>query len=182
MPQDFTKKNEFARLFISLNFDTDFFNGLQEELMPIHSYAKISPAKDFHLTLKFFGNVKRTEIPEICRKLSSMSFSPFSLEVFGIDMFERREPYVIFAKFKDSIELYSLKSKVDSIFGQDRFIPHVTLMRLKNITQKDSCRDIIKNVNVKNHKIKVAKLYLMESTLTNIGPIYTVIETFNAEK
>lgn len=182
MPQDFTKKNEFARLFLSLNFDTEFFIDLQNELMPIRSCAKISPAKDFHLTLKFFGNVKRTEIPMFCEKLRSLRFPSFTLDVSGIDMFARREPYVIFAKFHESQELYSLKSKVDNLFGQDKFIPHVTLMRLKNITQRDFCKDKVREIEVKSHKIKVNKLYLMESSLTNIGPIYTVIDIFDCEK
>ena len=182
MPQDFTKKSDNARLFISLNFDTGFFIGLQEELMPIHEHARISPTKDFHLTLKFFGNVKRSEIPEICRKLSEIEFSQFTLETEGIDMFERREPYVIFAKFRQSPELDSLKMKIDSVFGPDRFIPHVTLMRIKKITDKERCRDIVRNMPVKQHKFKVGKFYLMESSLTNLGPIYTVIETFDAGK
>lgn len=181
MRQNTTKKNDFARLFISINLDSSFFSEIQGKLLSIHSYAKISPVKDFHLTLKFLGDVKRSDIENICLELSNISFEKFQIGFEKIDIFSNREPYIIFAKANLSQEFLELKKRIGQSSEKEEFFPHVTLMRVKNVVNKELCLSFISEASIETKKkFIVDKFYLMESVLTEFGPIYNVVKSFNS--
>ena len=59
------------------------------------------------------------------------------------------------------------------------FSPHITTVRVKNIPNKESFLERIKNLKVKNIEFKIDNFSLIKSELMRDGPIYKLIKKFS---
>lgn len=96
------------------------------------------PAFNFHITLRFFGEVPERNIVDIdmaCKQICK-EFSTFNLHWSGIGFFgSPRNARVIYAATDNSPELAALASRIQEVFPQhdDRqeFRPHITLAKAR---------------------------------------------------
>lgn len=102
--------------------------------------AKWSPPENLHLTLKFIGEVDEHTADDIVSVLDTVHAPAFEVALRGIGLFEgKRGPRLLYAGVEASAALLDLEKRVEAALarvpGLDiedrRFVPHVTLARLK---------------------------------------------------
>lgn len=172
------------RAFIAIELPEeikDYLKELQKELMGI----RVSFVKDFHLTLKFLGEVDEFTLEKIKNKLKEIKFEPFSLKLTNIGVFPN-ESYirVVWVGAEPEQKVVELQKKVENSlfdfkFKKDyEFKAHLTLARVKFIDDKTAFVDKIKKLEVKPLEFEVSSFSLMKSTLTGEGPVYEELEKF----
>ncbi len=93
---------------------------------------------DFHITLRFIGDVDNLQASEIAGALTKISHSPLILHFDGLDVFGGKKPRSLFARVRGDMRLVALQQKHERLM-QDlgleaegrKFTPHVTLARFK---------------------------------------------------
>jgi 2'-5' RNA ligase len=110
------------------------------------SSAQVSWVKtqQMHLTLKFLGDVRDTETPDICRVVAEVAkgFEPFEITFRGAGAFPTNErPRTLWIGIEDGAEaLCELQAAIETAlkeqlgFPKDarRFQPHLTIGRVKH--------------------------------------------------
>ena len=94
--------------------------------------------EQFHLTLRFIGEVERPVAEDIAASLASIRFPAFPLAISGLGRFDRRGGGVLWAGVVPKEEIKALAAKVErscqavGLEAERRaFHPHVTLARWK---------------------------------------------------
>ncbi len=94
---------------------------------------------DFHLTLRFIGEVDQATFYDIGEALMSVSLPPFEMRLRGIGHFPPRgEPHTLWAGVEDPEPVRRLRRAVERALEEAgieperrKFVPHVTLGRVK---------------------------------------------------
>lgn len=181
------------RLFIAIPLSPEpVLSGLLQTLSSELYYERINwvKATNMHLTLKFLGPTAEEKIPEIVAAINNCvcDFEPFVLQFNKTGIFgSRYQPRVLWLGLNEVPEqLHPLANGIidamDRIgFKRDRqnFVPHLTLGRIKNLTDKPRFQEVIGNISQKIYiSTSVEKLLLYESILHKDGPEYRVIDSF----
>ncbi len=180
------------RLFVAIKIKPqsnflDIFDELKKGLM--HEKIKWVEVNNLHLTLKFFGEIQESKITEIVSalKLGIEKQDKFSLQISTLGIFgSSYSPKLIWAGLQNINPLLQLVSsmnieleKIDFFQGRQNFVPHLTLGRIKKLSDKNLFRDIISDYKEEYfQEVLVTEVCLFESTLTRDGSIYTIIEKF----
>ncbi len=97
----------------------------------------IEPA-DYHITLRFIGDIDDATALEIEERLSRIHYPPFTLRLNGLDWFGGRKPHSIHALVEPSESLSRLQAAHERACQaaglppeSRRFIPHVTIARCR---------------------------------------------------
>ena len=95
---------------------------------------------NFHITLRFLGDVDDEIAAEYAALLDHIAFQPFCLKLKSVGSFGGRKPRIIYAGVKDNQALQDLQWQHEQAaialgLEPDRrnYTPHVTLLRLRNI-------------------------------------------------
>lgn len=173
------------RLFIAFDVSKeakDELIGAQKKL----KYAKLNLVREFHLTLKFLGEVDEENVEEIKQKLKKVKFNSFEAELGSTGTFPS-EDYIkvvwVGLEPKKSInELQqSIENALESMFPKDtRFHPHITLARVKFVEDKEQFKGNLKGIETKKIGFSVDSFKLIKSELRPGGPVYEVLEEFKA--
>lgn len=174
------------RLFVAIDVPDsikDHMAFLQRSIEHVSGLRMVHP-KNTHLTLNFLGECTDADIDSIILKLSDISFESFTLKLSGIGFFPSRDaPRVCWVGLKDNKRLFSLQKKIDKLFIPPlSFKAHLTLARIRklNIADLESFLRETDSLKVKPLSFKVTSFKLYKSTLTKVGPIYEVLQTFKA--
>src|SRR5690606_24159175 len=103
--------------------------------------ARWTPAGQFHLTLRFLGDVEDERAGDVAAALGAIPGEPFRLHAQGLDVFpSRRNPRVLVVRVEDEPRLMRLQRGVDAAVRRlgvaadpKSFHPHVTLGRFKRV-------------------------------------------------
>lgn len=180
------------RAFLAFDISSEVKNNLGTFLSPITKESKeikwVDP-QNYHVTLKFFGNIDEAKMVNSISKIveeniSSMKPVTFSCE--GIGCFPQwQRPKVIWAGLRGEKEgLIGLQKNLEVAFEkldfpkEDRdFKMHLTLARIKSLPKE---RGWLKNLEVasaqKFGEIVVDHVTLYKSQLTKEGPVYTAVK------
>jgi 2'-5' RNA ligase len=172
------------RLFVAIRLDEDtvkHLKGLQAVIMKLT--ARVSYVKEFHLTLKFLGEVSDPD--KVMQALDRVRFKPFEFSLSGIGFFpDKRMPRVIWVGIEPKRDVLLLQQQIDKHlaeagFAKDhKFHPHITLGRVKH-AEKDAFASIA-DTAVQSLQTKVASFSLIKSDLKPEGPAYTVLKRYNS--
>lgn len=181
------------RLFIAIPLASGpVFSDLLKNLSSELYYERINWVKlqNIHLTLKFLGPTADEKTPEIATTLNNCvrDFEPFVIQFNKTGVFgSRYQPRVLWLGLNEVPERLILLANgiidaMDKIgFERDRqnFVPHLTLGRIKNLTDKPRFQEVIGNIPQKTYlSTSVDKLLLYESVLHKDGPEYIVVDSF----
>jgi RNA 2',3'-cyclic 3'-phosphodiesterase len=127
------------RLFVALSFPEEVRRSLAALCAGVPG-ARWSKPEQFHLTLRFIGEVDGRTANAIAEELSGILMPSFELSLFGVGTFgDKRKTHSLWAGVRPSTSLVRLQEKVDNAclragMAPDRrkFSPHVTLARLNN--------------------------------------------------
>ncbi len=141
---------------------------------------------NFHITMKFLGDVEEPRINEVKQILEKYDEYPKkTLKVNEIGVFPHYGYIkVIWAGLEDDPDLSDVKNSLESDlsdlgFERDdkEFKPHITIGRVKKVWDKDSLVGLLKTLkNDESGKMKIDALKLKKSTLTSDGPIYKTLK------
>jgi len=160
----------------------DYFLDIQKQLPK--ETAKLSLTGAFHLTLKFLGEVPEDKISKIKEKLSAVSFQPFKITTSEIGFFPNEDWItVIWVGAEPKEEITALQKRIDNalfpLFEKEtRFHPHITLARVKFISDTKEFIGKIKSIETEEKEINVRNFKLMKSTLTRDGAVYGELMVF----
>jgi RNA 2',3'-cyclic 3'-phosphodiesterase len=180
------------RLFVAIEVEPndafiDFYNALSGSLK--HESIKWVEIFNFHITLKFLGETEEDVILAISKELQRISktFSNFKLNIAKTGIFgSKHDPKVIWLGLESETLNNLGKSVIDGMnkvgFIADRqnFVPHLTLGRIKKLTDNKYFQKMISDNKEKFiQTIYVDKFYLIESVLHKSGPVYNILETYD---
>lgn len=169
------------RLFIA-------FDVPSEELIKLQNNFDINGVKlvkEFHLTLKFLGEVSEDKINLIIDKLNNVKFKSFEAYFDKLGLFPN-ENYikVIWIGLQPEDKINELREKIEDALKdlfqkEERFKAHITLGRVKFISDRDK---IVKGLKSEVIKIKfpVDNFKVYKSELRGEGPVYTMVKEFKA--
>ena len=171
------------RLFIAIEFSENIkfmLRRVQAEFSFSFNFTK-----DFHLTLKFLGEVAEENIEEISKKLREIRFNRFNLKLAGLGVFPNKSrPRVLWIGLNNNSELLRLQKEISCLFtncGDNKdFHPHVTLARINSLKESDKFIETLKRIKLSELEFSVNSFSLIKSELTPKGPIYEVIQTFHS--
>ena len=149
--------------------------------------TKLKITKDFHLTLKFLGEVDENKVEEIKKKLSEIKFDSFETSLTDIGVFPSKDYIrVVWVGLEDSKgKIKKLQQEVDSKletlgFKKDtRFHPHLTLARVKFVEDKERFIKNLKEIKIEKKSFKITEFKLIKSILTPEGPVYEDLASFS---
>lgn len=174
------------RVFIAINPPEKVKNQLyrlKDEFFDLP--GRFTKKDSLHLTLVFLGYLSDEQIMEIISGLKKIAARQTSFDL----VFNRvaygppgKRPRLVWAGGPGCEELTLLKNKLDEFlteagqqkFRQKKFLPHVTLMRLKNQEGKD-LPEIKEGLRI---SFPVTSFELMESELKKDGAEYHILESF----
>jgi len=181
--------SEEIRTFIAIDITDQRIieNLVKARDMLIDTGADLKPVapENMHITIRFIGEIPLSTVNKLCSELKNLVFKPFKVRVKGIGVFPNiTRPRVIWAGVTEGYdELTNIHEEVEKIVrkiglppDREKFIPHITLARVR------SDRNIGKLVKVINNILSmdfgeyiVNKIVLKRSILTPSGPIYSDI-------
>jgi len=180
------------RLFIAVDIElSDEFRALSQKLKHDLRNDDILWVNSHlhHLTLRFLGETPETKIEPLVKIISTLTSSTqaFELQLDKIGVFgSKYKPEVLWYGFSEfhlfkalfeNLEKELIKLEFQSSYGN--FVPHITVGRIKKIDRKKSFWEIIESSQPSFYQaIQVKNLKLIQSKLTNDGPIYKTLFDF----
>lgn len=135
--------------------------------------------EDFHITLRFLGDIPEDLAADADDALAQIPFAPFDVEIEGVGAFGGPKPHAIYAGVKASAELTLLQSRQESAMRRiglppetRNFTPHVTLARLNRIDPEPVYRYIAANNLFICPSFTAARVALMSSRPSRGGGPY----------
>mgnify|MGYP000512653491 CR=1 FL=1 len=133
--------------------------------------ARWVPPENYHLTLKFLGEIDHGAIEDVIAALADLVMPGFAVAIDGVGHFgTERKPSVLFARVARSDLLQRLHDKVDratvaaGLPPDDRkFAPHVTLAYLRQANIARLARWQQENNLLRVPDIPVARVDVVES-------------------
>ncbi|WP_439273123.1 RNA 2',3'-cyclic phosphodiesterase [Pseudochrobactrum sp. HB0163] len=151
---------------------------------PKGSVRWIDP-ENYHITLRFIGDVEGHVADEIVHALDRIDRESFTLQLAGVDVFGNKKPHSIYAAVAPSPELLALQAEMERICQRLRlppdprkFTPHVTLARLKGLPDTQLARYLSARGNFSTNPFNVSRFVLMSSKESTGGGPYVVEEVW----
>lgn len=181
------------RLFVAVELGSGIQGHLaeiQEDLKRFSSTVKWVEPENFHLTLKFLGEVPEERIPAVREVLETVArqHAPLELELVGIGAFPNaRSPRVLWAGVHEGREaLIRLALHLNRGFSGLGFEPesrpftgHVTLGRARRPEPIPGLDKVMLGLaKSKLGRRPIQDFALVQSELKPTGPVYTVLERF----
>ncbi|MFW6437332.1 MAG: RNA 2',3'-cyclic phosphodiesterase [Halococcoides sp.] len=180
------------RLFVSVDLD-----GLGAEVAAIQERFEgasglhvVDPAQA-HVTVKFLGDTDPDRVPELREGLAAAvadsGVEPFCAEFGGLGAFPStdyirvvwlgvREGGEQLTRLHEAIEDRTTAMGFDP--EEHDFTPHVTLARMNHAGGKDLVQKVLHEEDPTVGTLAVADVRLTESVLTDDGPEYTTLASF----
>ena len=151
---------------------------IQKKLEPNFT-GRLTLSENLHLTLKFLGEIEEDAINNVKKKLSSITHPPFELTLKDAGVFSQKFIKIIWVKVSEVPLQPLVENYLNEIFElENRFMGHITIARVRSLTDKKSFLQLINATTVNEVSFKVKDFYLKESILTPDGPIYKDIDRY----
>ena len=183
-----TAKSAVIRCFIAVEIPEPIqalLKPVQTHLQSqIHRGTSWTKPGNFHLTLKFLGDIHPEASNDVSEALQRVTerHPPFSIAFGGIGAFPNlARPRVIWLGIKQGASTVSRLAKAVNLeladlgFSPDnRFHPHLTLARLRTATNLEPLKNILRKYDtIVGGSMRVNEIALMQSQLHRNGAIYT---------
>lgn len=169
------------RLFIALTLTDDAKDALAAIATNIPG-ADWTESEQYHLTLRFLGEVDHASFQDLLPGLESVSARSFHMTLRGVGVFPLRgDPETLWAGVERNEALISLRNKIESLVvrrGQPpesrKFHPHVTLARVRESRPEWVGAYVAAHSLFSVPEIAVQSFGLYSSKLTPYGAVHTL--------
>ncbi|MBP2030876.1 2'-5' RNA ligase [Methanohalophilus levihalophilus] len=174
------------RTFVAVDIPEDLRKGIERILSELGSIKGIKAvhSSNVHVTLKFLGDVKQSQIPVIIEKLETVELSPFMCTMEKVGVFpSSSKPRVIWLGLEGQFNNLHLQveNALDGMrFKKDNreYTSHATIGRVKFLKgeEKEGLRRFLQEYGDEHFgEFEVSSFKLKKSTLTPKGPIYETL-------
>jgi 2'-5' RNA ligase len=169
------------RLFVALDLPWGLREQLSALTVGLAGVRWVSP-ENYHITLRFIGEMPGHKAEEIDAALSGLRARGFSLELSGVGTFEKNGRLAaLFAGVARNPSLDLLRGKIDTALHRAgvpaerrRFVPHVTLARLDDRAVEPRLGAWVQAHNLfRTEPVAVEHFTLFSSLLGKEHPVYT---------
>lgn len=143
--------------------------------------ARWIEATDFHITLRFFGDVTGDQADDLAASLDQLSHPIFRVQLQGLGAFGGAKPRLVWAGVLSSPALAALQ-QAHEVLAQRlghpaegrKFTPHVTLARLRGGTAQDVSTYLSMNEGGPIAEFEVREVLLYSAKASTGGGPYLV--------
>ncbi len=164
------------RLFVAIDFPSAVKDTLAHLCAGVRRARWIAPT-NFHLTLRFIGDVEESTAVAIAAALSAIEAPAFSLQLAGVGHFRGA---TIWAGVAESTPLMVLQREIEAALQRvglapdpRPYVPHVKLGRMQVRSERKLAPFLEANARFRGEPLFVETFCLMESRLTSGGAIYS---------
>lgn len=148
--------------------------------------ARWSESENFHLTLRFIGEVDTATLADSDAVLAQVRAASFSLTLEGVGVFGTAKPRTLWAGVAPCPPLRVLHGRVEAALARlplppqesRRYTPHVTLARLKDPAIPRLTRFLSEQALFQAGPVPVRDFHLYESCAGRSGVLYRVLQTY----
>lgn len=147
--------------------------------------ARWIDVENYHITLRFIGDVAGHVADDIANELDRVRRPSFTLALSGVGAFGQKKPHAIWAGVTASPDLSGLQAEIDRICHRigiptdpRKFMPHVTLARLRSSSPVDVASYLSARGNFAATPFRVGRFVLMSSRDSVGGGPYIVEEAW----
>ena len=148
--------------------------------------ARWIDVENYHLTLRFIGDVEGHVADEIANALDRVRRPSFPLALTGVGAFGSKKPHSIWAGVTGSPDLTALQAEIERICQRigvaadpRKFVPHVTLARLRDPDLSSVHRYLAHHSLYKSRIFEVDRFVLFSSRPSRGGGPYAVEEAYS---
>lgn len=172
------------RLFVALEIPREA--ALSMSLLRGGLYgARWIDVENYHLTLRFVGDVDAPTADELVHALDRVRRQPFSLSLVGMGSFGSKKPHSIWAGVSASPDLIALQAEIERICQRlglradpRKFTPHVTLARLRGARVEDVVDYLSARSNFFTDPFAVSRFVVLSSRESVGGGPYVTEEAY----
>ncbi len=169
------------RLFIAIGLPAEVKEELAEMAQGVAG-ARWTDPEQYHVTLRFLGDVGRDDFSALRERLAGVKGGPFNMRIKGVGHFPPRgEPATLWAGVEKSAELISLRNRVESLavkmgFPSEprKFFPHVTVAKVKGVRSDQTALFLQRHSLRRPIDVPVEAFQLYSSVLTSEGSVHAV--------
>lgn len=147
--------------------------------------ARWIDTENYHITLRFMGDVDRHMADDIAYGLDRVQRPSFLVNLSGVGAFGGKKPHSVYAAVAASPELTLLQSELERIcqrLGLEaeprKYIPHVTLARLKNTSPEQVAQYLTGRGDFSALPFRAGRFVLMSSKDSVGGGPYVIEEAY----
>ena len=176
------------RLFVAIDFP-DTVNQRLASLAGGVRGARWLPPEQFHLTLRFIGEVGNDALADIAEALSAIRAAPFTVRLSGVGHFPPRgQPRVLWAGVEDNAALADLNRQIEARLRgiglapeRRNFAPHVTLARLKQVSLGRVRDFLADHADYITESMAIDEFHLYSSTLGARGAVHLIEASYGLD-
>lgn len=147
--------------------------------------ARWIDVENYHITLRFIGDVDGRTADEIVDRLDRIDRNEFSIGLSGMGAFGSKKPHSLWAGVTPSPDLHALQAEIERICQRiglppdpRKFMPHVTLARLKSSRLDDVAQYLSGRGDFRTLPFNVSRFVLLSSKESVGGGPYLTEEVF----
>lgn len=179
------------RVFLAIEFSNEikrYLYDIQNIIKEYSTSGNFTSEGNFHLTLKFIGEIKDNELNKLKKAVDSIGDrqESFQIRFKELGQFPRGNKKIVWVGLESNETLSELYSKLEEELAKEgypkeerSFTPHITLGR--EIRLEEDFENVVNKVKIGNVEMHVNKISIMESTRINgkltYVPVY--VKKFN---
>ena len=147
--------------------------------------ARWIDVENYHITLRFIGDVDGRTADEIVERLDRIDRPEFQIKLDGIGSFGSKKPHSVWAGVTPTPDMFALQAEIERICQRiglapdpRKFTPHVTLARLKASRVDDVVHYLSGRGNFHTAPFTVSRFVLLSSRESVGGGPYLTEEIF----
>jgi 2'-5' RNA ligase len=166
------------RLFVGIDFPPELKLRLSLLCAGVPG-ARWVDAGNFHLTLRFIGEISEDVAADVDEALARVKAPRFALQLGGAGVFGGNKPRALWVGVERSPELVKLRDRVEQALlraglepEERKFTPHVTLARLRDPELDTLARFLAAHAQFRPAPLPVDHFSLIASFPTKAGSVY----------
>jgi 2'-5' RNA ligase len=172
------------RLFTGLEVPEDIAFELNLMQGGVWGARWVEPS-DYHITLRFIGDIDERLAREIRMSFESVEAQPFTIRLKGVGAFGGNDPHTIYAGVAESPEIRRLQSALErqcQMLGLPpegrKFMPHVTLARLRSPDLANVHEFLARQSLFISRPFEVSQFVMFSSRPSRGGGPYGVVDAY----
>ena len=168
------------RLFTGLEIPAEIGQTLSDLRGGLPGARWIDP-ENYHVTLRFIGDIDGVAANEIASLLFRVNRKPFEVALQGLSSFGGRKPRAVVASIAPSRPLIELQAELERLMQRiglepegRKYTPHVTLARLRDASSHDVANYLATRHPFRPPPFRVSRFVLYSSRASTGGGPYVV--------
>jgi len=140
---------------------------------------------NYHLTLRFIGDIDDALAREIAGLLGRVERAPFELRLDGLSSFGGRKPRAVVASVAPVAPLIELQAELERLLQRlglepegRKYTPHVTLARLRDSSSREVADYLSVRAHYRSSSFAISRFVLFSSRSSVGGGPYIVEESY----